>query len=76
MPNGISTLFGPVSAQRADVGVLAMSNLNVFLVELQQGRFVTLAGDDVFFCGFGDLAYNLGLQCIQSYCHEFNHGTR
>ncbi len=52
-----------------------MSNSNAFLVELQQGRFVILAGDDFFFCGFGDSAYNLGLQCIQSYYREFNHGA-
>jgi hypothetical protein len=75
MPNGISTLFGPVLARRADAGVLAMSNLNVFLIELQRGRFVTRAGDEVFFCGFGDSAYNLGLQCIQSYYREFNRGA-
>jgi hypothetical protein len=64
-----------MSARRADAGVFAMSNLNVFLIELQRGRFVTRAGDDVFFCGFGDSAYNLGLQCIQSYYREFNHGA-
>jgi len=75
MPNGISTVFGPVSARRADAGVLAMGNLNEFLVELQRGRFITGAGDEVFFCAFGDSAYNLGLECIQSYYREFNRGA-
>ncbi len=36
LPNAISTLYGPVSARRADTGVLAMSNLNKFLVQLQR----------------------------------------
>ena len=71
LPNGLTTLFGPVSARRADAGVLAMSNLNAFLVELQRGKFSTLTGAEVFFCAFGDSAYNLGLQCIQSYYQEF-----
>jgi hypothetical protein len=52
-----------------------MSNLNKFLVELQCGRFCTLAGAEVYFCGFGDSAYNLGLQAIRSYYREFNHGA-
>ncbi len=75
LSNGLSTLFGPVSAQQADVGVLAMSNLNKFLVELQCGRFCTLAGAEVYFCSFGDSAFNIGLQAIQSYYREFNRGT-
>ena len=75
MPNSISTVFGPVSAQRADAGVLAMGNSNEFLVELQRGRFITGAGDEVFYCAFGDSAYNLGLECIQSYYREFNRGA-
>ena len=49
-----------MSAWRADAGVLAMSNLNAFLVELQRGQFSTLAGADVFFCPFGDSSDNLG----------------
>jgi hypothetical protein len=52
-----------------------MSNLNKFLVELQRGRFCTQAGTEVYFCGFGDSAFNLGLQAIQSYYHEFNRGA-
>ena len=67
LPNGISTLFGPVSARRNDAGVLKISNLNEFLVGIQRGRFATAAGDEVFFSAFGDLAFNLGLQCVQSY---------
>jgi hypothetical protein len=53
-----------------------MSNLNEFLVELQRGRFRTRAGAEVYFCGFGDSAYKLGLQAIQSYYHKFNHGAK
>jgi len=71
IPNRLSTLFGPVSARRADAGVLRMSNLNEFLVAVQCGRFATAAGDEVFYSAFGDLAFNLGMQCIQSYYHDF-----
>jgi hypothetical protein len=55
LPFGLSTLFGLVSAQQADVGVLVMSNFNKFLVELQHGCFCTLADAEVYFCGFGDV---------------------
>ncbi len=75
LPNGLLTLFGPMSACRADMGVLVMSNLDEFLVELQCGCFRTLAGTEVYFCGFSDSTFNLGLQCIQSYYQEFNHGA-
>jgi hypothetical protein len=75
LPNGLSTLFGPMSAWQADAGVLGMSNLSKFLVELQRRRFVTQAGAEVYFCGFGDSAFNLSLQAIQSYYCEFNHGA-
>jgi hypothetical protein len=37
LPNGLCTLFGPVSARRAGASVAAMSNLNAFLVLIQQG---------------------------------------
>jgi hypothetical protein len=63
-----------MSAQQADAGVLAMSNLNKFLVELQRGCFITQPGAEVYFCGFGDSVFNLGLQAIQSYYRKFNHG--
>jgi hypothetical protein len=53
-----------------------MSNLNKFLIELQRGCFHTLAGAEVYFCGFGDSAFNLGLQCIQSYYRKFNHSAK
>ncbi len=71
LPSGLCTLFGPVSARWADAGVLRMSNLNEFLVDVQHGRFATAAGDEVFYSAFGDLAFNLGMQCIQSYYRDF-----
>ncbi len=69
LPNGISTLFGPVSAWQADAGIAAMSNLNAFLVLIQRGRFFSQVGAEVLFTVFGDLAFNLGHQCIQSCYH-------
>jgi hypothetical protein len=71
LPNGISTLFGPVSAWQADAGVAAISNLNAFLVLIQRGQFFSLVGAKVVYTVFGDLAFNLGHQCIQSYYHTF-----
>ena len=65
LPNGISTIFGPVSSRRADTGVLLMSNLNNYLVELQRGRFFTREGAEVYYSGLSDSAFDLGLQCIQ-----------
>jgi hypothetical protein len=61
LPNGISTLFGPASARIHDVGgVLQMSGLDDFLVEIQQGK-------PEVYCAFGDSTNNAGyLQCIQS----------
>jgi hypothetical protein len=59
LPNGISTLFGPVSAWQADAGIVAMLNLNVFLVFIQRGQFFSPAGAEVLFTAFGDLAFNL-----------------
>jgi hypothetical protein len=52
-----------------------MSNLNEFVFELQRRCFCTQAGAEVYFCGFGDSAFDLGLQAIQSYYREFNHGA-
>jgi hypothetical protein len=72
LPNGLCTLFGSVSAWRANAGVLQISNLNEFLVAVQHGRFATAAGDEVFYSAFGNLAFNLGMQCIQSCYHDFN----
>jgi hypothetical protein len=54
-PNGLSTLFELVSARQADTGVLAMSNLNKFLVQLQRGQFVNQEGAEILFCGFGNI---------------------
>jgi hypothetical protein len=71
MPNGLSMLFGPMSAQCTNTSMLTMGNLNKFLIQLQQGHFVTLAGVEVIYVGFGNLAFNLGLLCIQSYYKEF-----
>jgi hypothetical protein len=61
LPNGISTLFGPTSARIHDVGgVLLMSGLDDFLVEIQQGK-------PEVHDTFGDSTYNAGyLQCIRS----------
>ncbi len=48
-----------------------MSNLNNYLVELQRGRFFTREGEEVYYSEFGDIAFNLGLQCIQSYFKNY-----
>ncbi len=71
LPNGLCTLFGPVSARHANAGVAAMSNLNAFLVLIQRGQFFSPAGAEVLFSAFGDCAFNLGDQCIQSYYRAF-----
>jgi hypothetical protein len=76
LPNGLCTLFGPVSARRADAGVAAMSNLNAFLVLIQRGQFFSPAGTEVLFSAFGDCAFNLGHQCIQSYYRAFGAGAQ
>lgn len=61
LPNGISTLFGPVSARLTDVeNVLQMSQLNQFLVHLQQGR-------PYEYQALGDGVYGGNLRCIRSY---------
>jgi hypothetical protein len=64
MPNNLLMLFVPVSAQRADAGVLTVSSLNIFLLQLQRGCFVMLAEAEVIYSGFGNSAFNLSLQCI------------
>ncbi len=62
LPNGISTVFGPTSAWIHDIGgVLQMSGLDSFLVQIQQSK-------PQVYCAFGDSAYNAQyLQCIRSY---------
>jgi hypothetical protein len=50
LPNGISTIFGPVSARRNDFGVLGMSRLNDWLFAIQQHNCIqcSLLGDGIF----------------------------
>ncbi len=55
--------------------MLAMRNLNKFLVQLQRGKFVNRDSAEVLFCALGDSAFNLGMQCTQSCYHEFHHGA-
>jgi hypothetical protein len=56
--------------------MLAMSNLNEFLVQLQHGGFVYHDGTEVFFCALGDSAFNLGMQGIQSCYRKFHRGAK
>ncbi len=60
LPNGISTVFGPVSARRNDRGVLNMSGLNAFLELIQLNA-------PVKFKLLGDGLFAMGLSCIVSY---------
>jgi hypothetical protein len=71
LPNGLCTLFGPVSARCVDTGIAAMSNLNAFLILIQQGQFFSPAGAEVLFSAFGDCAFILGHQGIKSYYRTF-----
>jgi len=68
LPNGMSTVFGPVSARRYDAtgvnGVLQMSNLNAFLVRIQTHYQHEYAA-------FGDSVYNVNLRCIRSYFRRY-----
>jgi hypothetical protein len=61
LANGIGTLFVPTLARIHDIGgVLQMSGLDTFLVEIQQGK-------PKVYCAFGDSTYNTRyLQCIWS----------
>jgi hypothetical protein len=61
LPNGLVTLFGPVSARHSDRGVQLMTNINRFLVNLQNGVF-SVGGKPVFFSVLGDSAYQGGLR--------------
>jgi hypothetical protein len=70
-PDGLSHIFGPVSARPNNVAVLRMSNLNEFLILLQRGLWITAGGAEVLFMAFGDGAYNLGLACISLYYRAF-----
>ena len=73
-PDGICTVFGPVSARHHNASVQT-SNLNSFLYELQDGNFSTTNGDPIFYTAFGNCAYNLGMQCIQLYHRPFGAGA-
>ena len=42
---------------------------------VRMGTFSTTDGDPVFYTAFGDCAYNLGMQCIQSYHRPFGAGA-
>ena len=72
MPNGLTKIFGPVSSCCADAGVLTMNNLNKYLITVQCNHFCTNAGKPIIYGAFSNSAYNLWLQCIQSYYSEFN----
>ena len=70
LPNGISFVFGPMSARANDVGgVLHMSALDQWIVAIQQGR-------PHIYSAFGDKAYNVNaLHCIRSYFQVFGPGA-
>ena len=70
-PDGVSHIFGPVSARPNDVAVLRMSNLNDFLFLLQRGLWITAGGAQVIFTAFGGGAHNLGLARLSSYYCAF-----
>ncbi len=62
LPNGISTVFGPVSARLHDTAsMLNMSGLNRFLIQIQRNRQhrYQVMGDGVYGMGF--------LECVRSY---------
>lgn len=57
LPNGISTVYGPMSARPQDLHVLHMSGLDQFLFEIQQGK-------NHIYSALGDGIYNAnGLRC-------------
>jgi hypothetical protein len=62
LPNGMSTIYWPTSARIHDIcGVLQMSGLDNFLMQIQQGC-------PHVYSAFGDSTYNAGyLTCIRSY---------
>jgi hypothetical protein len=71
LPNGISTVFGPASAQVHDVGgIMLMNGLNDFLLEIQQN--MPWAPYSVF----KDSTYNAQhLKCTRSYYHQLAPGV-
>ncbi len=56
LPNGMSFLFGPVSARHNDAGLLQMSNIDNYLAAIQDGKFTVATPDG-----------QRSLQCVQSY---------
>ena len=66
LPNGLSMLFGLVSARCFDRGVLTMSNINNLFLSIQDGRFVA-AGRPAFYAVLGNDTFALNLECIFSY---------
>lgn len=69
LPNGISFVFGPVSARHNDVGVLQMSNIDNYLAAIQDGMFTVATANgprSVQYSVLGDSAYSIGLSCVQS----------
>ena len=71
LPNGLSTVYGPVSCRPHDVGgVLQMSGLDRFLFNIQRNK-------EHMYLGFGDGAYGAnGLRCIRSYFRAFGPGAQ
>ena len=68
-PNGITTMFGPVSCRRHDcsggASVQDMSGLNTFLEQVQSGRYVPP------YAGFGDFIYGINVPCIRTYYRAY-----
>ena len=76
LPNGLTTLFGPVSARRGDGGVGQLSNLDAFLAWLQHNLFWLASGATwVYYGVFGDSAYGSNRRCIKSYYRLFAAGA-
>lgn len=70
LPNGMSFLFGPVSAHHNDAGVLQMSNIDNYLAAIQEGKFTVATANglrSVTYSVLGDSAFNFGLHCVQLY---------
>ena len=75
LPNGISTLFGPASCRRGDVGGNAslqqMSGLNNFLSLIHRGR-PNLTPP---YAALGDGVYRTNLECIRTYYRGYFNGA-
>jgi hypothetical protein len=62
--DGLSHVYGPISARSNDVGMVNISGLNRYLYHLQHDCFVATAGDEIIYSAFGDGIFNMGLWCI------------